>query len=302
LDALSVTRRAVSQDQLNSLLIHKERSLPEHLPGIRQSSPRVSVDLVSGGPPLIDEFAIKLPHVSFMLAFGEHSSWEAIGPRPLVKRHFRNRFHFIPAETELKVRLAGADETIPEFVAMLIDAAFADMIMAELFDRGDRGKPTIGNAEAKLLALAKTIRGQMLERTNLKALQLESFATLCLAEWSDHANGSSPTLIAPKALGRVKDYMHTHLDRDLTLADLASIAELSPSHFLKSFKETTGQTPHRYLTARRIEKARGDLETTNLPLAEIAYGAGFASQSHMTDVFRKHLHISPGRYRKSMRS
>lgn len=286
-------------DKFRVQLIHNGESIPAPSAGVRQVSPRVSLELIPAGPAPFEEFAVQVPYVSVMVAFGEHSSWEAIGAKPLVKRHFRNRFHFLPAGTELNVRI---DAPMPEFMLMYVEASFAASITSQLFDHKDIGMPAMGNAEAKLLALGKTIRCQMLGQKTLKALQLESIATLCLAEWWAHETDEASSAPSPRTFDKVKDYMQAHLDCDLTLADLAAIAELSPSHFLRSFKETTGQTPHRYLTERRVDWARKALETTDLPLAEVAYDAGFASQSHMTDVFKTHLNISPGRYRKSMRS
>ena len=288
----------MSRDKFQVELIHHGESVPAPPLGVRQVSPRVGLELIPAGPAPFDEFAISMPYVSVMVAFGEHSSWEAIGAKPLVKHNFRNRFHFMPADTKLSVRI---DEPMPEFIVMYVDPSFAAAVTAELFDREKVGLPAMGNAEAKLLALGKTIRGQILAQKKLRALQLESFATLFLAEWSAHDVDEASSVLSIRAFDRVKDYIDTHLDRDLTLADLANVAELSPSHFLKSFKEATGQTPHRYLTECRVARARKALETTDSSIAEIAYDAGFASQSHMTDVFRTHLNISPGRYRKSMR-
>lgn len=294
-----MTLQAMSLDPPDLALIHQGEKVHAPPPTKRHASPRVCVDFFSAGLPPFDEFVVKLPHVSIMVAFGMQSGWEAIGSKPLVKRSFRNRFHLIPADTELSIR---SDAARPEFLIMHVDASFAASVMGELFERDEVGPPTIGNAQARLLALGKTIRGQMLGKSELKKLQLESFATLFLAESVDNVAPVQPGPICPQILSRLNDYIRAHLDQDLTLADLASVAGLSPSHFLKSFKEAVGETPHRYLTEHRVKHARDQLEQTNLSLAEIAYSSGFASQSHMTDVFRSKLSISPGRYRKSIRS
>ena len=150
------------------------------------------------------------------------------------------------------------------------------------------------------------MRNQILENRRLGALQLESFAVLCLAEWLDDLS-EKPSALAQDgsrlpSLARVDDYIMAHLDQDLTLADLAKVAGLSPSYFLRAFKGATGRTPHRHLMERRVQQACDLLRRSDRPLAEITYCCGFASQSHMTDVFKRHMDITPGRYRQAHRA
>jgi transcriptional regulator GlxA family with amidase domain len=85
------------------------------------------------------------------------------------------------------------------------------------------------------------------------------------------------------------------------MADLARACNLSPGHFTRAFKQTTGQPPHRWLMERRIEKAKQLLTDTTLSLAEIAMACGFADQSHFTRVFSRTTHASPGAWRRYLR-
>lgn len=98
-------------------------------------------------------------------------------------------------------------------------------------------------------------------------------------------------------LRRVEAFVDANLDRPLDLFELASVAALSPSHFARAFRATTGLPPHRWLMARRVERAREMIARTRLPIAEIALACGFASQSHMNDVFRRHMLATPRRWR-----
>jgi AraC family transcriptional regulator len=61
-----------------------------------------------------------------------------------------------------------------------------------------------------------------------------------------------------------------------------------------------GFSPHRYLTARRIEIAKHLLERTHFSIAEIALETGFSSQAHFTNRFREHLELTPRQYRRSV--
>jgi len=101
-------------------------------------------------------------------------------------------------------------------------------------------------------------------------------------------------------LRRVLDYIEAHLARDLTLAELAEVACLSPSHFSRAFKQAVGTGPHRYTVQRRVERAKALLRHTENTLAGIAAATGFADQSHFTAAFRREVGLTPGRFRAAL--
>jgi AraC family transcriptional regulator len=103
-------------------------------------------------------------------------------------------------------------------------------------------------------------------------------------------------------LARVVDYVEAHLDERTCIGDLAALVGMRDYEFSRAFKASTNVAPYQFVIDRRIERARSLLEATERPLADIAYACGFASQSHMTDVFRVKLGVTPGRYRKERRS
>jgi AraC family transcriptional regulator len=109
-----------------------------------------------------------------------------------------------------------------------------------------------------------------------------------------------PNGLSCERLKRVYDFVEGHLDQRLSLTDLASISCLSPYHFSRSFKQTVGVGPQRYVTRRRLERAKTLMRRTNLPLALIAQEAGFADQSHLTSVFRREIGVTPGHYRAQL--
>jgi AraC family transcriptional regulator len=91
----------------------------------------------------------------------------------------------------------------------------------------------------------------------------------------------------------VIEYIEAHLDQDLTLSELATVAGFSVSHFKPLFKHAVGVPVHRYVVERRVELARRLLVTGRLTMAEIAVEAGFAHQSHMARCMRRVLGLSP---------
>jgi AraC-like DNA-binding protein len=112
-----------------------------------------------------------------------------------------------------------------------------------------------------------------------------------------------PRGLSARRLKSVLGYIRDHLHAALTLRDLAAVAHLSPYHFARRFKESTGLPPHQYIIARRIERAkqllRGEEELT---LAQVAARVGFWDQGHFTRHFKRLVGATPGRFREPARS
>ena len=83
-----------------------------------------------------------------------------------------------------------------------------------------------------------------------------------------------------------------------SLAALAEAAGYSKAHFVRLFRRTTGTSPHRYVLLWRLEQAKGLIEGSRLPLAEVATATGFASQSHLNSAFVKAYGCTPGHLRR----
>ena len=98
-------------------------------------------------------------------------------------------------------------------------------------------------------------------------------------------------------LRRVIEYVDAHLDRDLTLAELAAVADFSPSHFKALFKQAAGVPVHRFVLERRVERARLRLLTGSQSITEIALETGFAHPSHMARWMRRLLGLGPSQIR-----
>ena len=100
-------------------------------------------------------------------------------------------------------------------------------------------------------------------------------------------------------LNQVKDFIEERLAEDLSIADMAAVVHMSQFHFARAFKTATGESPHRYLTQRRMEQAKVLLSVTRLSVAEVAYRVGFYNTSHFTAQFRKATGTTPKAYRDS---
>jgi len=106
--------------------------------------------------------------------------------------------------------------------------------------------------------------------------------------------------------GRLSRSQHAHLDElianelcsDLSMATLCSALGLSKTHFVRLFRNTTGISPHRYVMNKRLERAHDLITSSDEPLAEVASAAGFASQSHLSRLYRQAYGATPGSVRQ----
>jgi AraC-like DNA-binding protein len=115
-----------------------------------------------------------------------------------------------------------------------------------------------------------------------------------------HARAKSRTLsyaLDDRRLQRVLQFVDTNLQNAIRLKDLAAVAYLSPFHFSRAFRAATGQSPHRLLRERRIEKAKQLIVQGTASLAEIALICGFSSQASFTRAFTRAVGSPPGQYR-----
>jgi AraC family transcriptional regulator len=100
----------------------------------------------------------------------------------------------------------------------------------------------------------------------------------------------------PRAkLVRALEYIQDQLDTDLTVSGIAQAVGLSPYHFTRLFKESTGQSPHQYVVDARVRKAKELLTTGKFTISEAAFHLGFADQSHLTRHFKRVFGLPPKR-------
>jgi AraC family transcriptional regulator len=98
---------------------------------------------------------------------------------------------------------------------------------------------------------------------------------------------------------RVTDYLEAHLARAVALEELAALVGLSEHHFCTAFRRSTGLPPHRWLTARRMERAKALMRAGGTGLTEIALEVGYGSQSAFGAAFRRTVGVTPSAWRRS---
>jgi AraC-like DNA-binding protein len=97
---------------------------------------------------------------------------------------------------------------------------------------------------------------------------------------------------------RARDAMDRSYARPLDVRALAAIAHVSEAHFARTFRATFGETPHRYLQRRRVERAMFLLRETGRPVTDICFEVGFGSLGTFSRTFRDIVGRSPRAYRK----
>ena len=102
-------------------------------------------------------------------------------------------------------------------------------------------------------------------------------------------------LLAP--LRRARDHVDRHYQEPLDLEGLAAVAGVSKYHFARSFETTYGETPMRYLTRRRIERAQDLLRAANLTVTEVCMLVGFSSLGSFSTRFAQLVGETPTAYR-----
>jgi AraC family transcriptional regulator len=94
------------------------------------------------------------------------------------------------------------------------------------------------------------------------------------------------------------DYMHEHIEENLSLETIAQVVGMSRYHFIRCFKQAIGISPYQYLVQQRVERAKRLLQVSQLSLTEIAIACGFANQSHFTTCFKRQIKITPRTFAK----
>jgi AraC-like DNA-binding protein len=108
--------------------------------------------------------------------------------------------------------------------------------------------------------------------------------------------------LAPWQARRVVDHVLANLELPIRIEDLASLTRLSTSHFSRAFKLSFNVSPHAYIMALRLARARALMLESDEQISRIAAACGFADQAHFSRVFRRKVGCAPGLWRRERRS
>ena len=123
----------------------------------------------------------------------------------------------------------------------------------------------------------------------LVARLLRNYSATCVAK---QAKGG----LGKRKLKLVLDYIQAHITEEITLAKMADIADLSPFHFSRIFKESVGVSPNRYVNYCRVEKAKRLLEQQQISIIQISAACGYSNPSYFIRQFRKIMGVTPKVY------
>lgn len=135
-------------------------------------------------------------------------------------------------------------------------------------------------------SLGKALATRLLQRHNQRSLPMREVAG-GLGSWK---------------LKQVISYIEDNLESELSLAEIASVASVSVSHLKTLFRQSTGMPVHQYVLRRRVERAKLLLQDRSLSIAQVAFAAGFAHQSHLARHMRKILGVTPAVVRQELTS
>ena len=204
-----------------------------------------------------------------------------------------------------------------DFVHLLLSPDLVGQVAIEEFDRDLSGlnfSDGVGFRDPYLEALFRGMTAALEEQRDRQRLYVESLLIVLTVTLINRRSTFMKTVVpasgvpqlekgglAPWKLRRVIDYMIEHRNSDIGLSELTDLVELSRAQFFRSFKQSTGTTPHRYLAELRFREGKRLLDQNKLDLAEIASASGFSSVEAFAATFRRHYGITPQAYWKAKR-
>jgi AraC family transcriptional regulator len=165
--------------------------------------------------------------------------------------------------------------------------------------------PRFAILDPLLEQLAVAITAALRDGSVEDGLYVDTIAQMMAVHLARHYSSRSRPPRMPKTraisawkIRRLIEFIEENLDGDLTLEAMAGEVEISPLYLPRAFKSAVGQSPHQYVLARRIERARDLLRNTDSPIVEVALSSGFSSQSHLCNWFLRSVGVSPAAYRR----
>lgn len=242
---------------------------------------------------------------------------------PFLSAHLRNpcqlstrwngklrRSRSLPGETIImsanQENSWAGDGEIDE-LQMFLDPVLIQDAAAEISDRNVDLLEGIGIRDPVMAALAGRLVEELSNPGRCSSMIGDAMAHALTAQLlSRHSNLRGATSIARIDMPAHKvrsaiEYIETHLGDDVSIEAVASALGMSSFRFARGFARSTGQSPHQFLVARRIEVAKDLLRSSDRSLADVARTVGFSTQSHFTVVFGKRCQMTPLAYRRLMR-
>ncbi len=234
---------------------------------------------------------------------GEHGAFHVVHRAPdgrLQRTFVRSpQVAVIPAQRPHAV--TGASAT--DLVMLRLDPAFYEAKAREALYRD---APILAERyaaiDAFLREVGNSLRTQLSTQWTCHHAYLDALAGVIAVHLARNYSGdrdAPPAYagLAPHRLRRVVGFVDDHIGESLLVRQLAETVHMSAYHFARMFRKATGQPPHLFVTLRRIERAKRLLGDDRMSLGDVGATVGFQTQSHFTDVFRRHTGVTPGVFR-----
>lgn len=253
--------------------------------------------------PYSDSFAANRFHLLVFHLDGPIKIERELDGRRDQARVLPGGIFYLPAARDFSVAVHSSLETLHIYLDHDLVRAAAGELCA-----GDPDTiefiPRMGRMDSSLESLGRMIHN-MLQDGQSDFFSDGAARMLAAQLVREHSTGNHRAVTAvgglsAKQLMAVQDLIQDRMEESICVEELATAAALSPIHFARQFKKSTGQAPHQYLIEARIKRAMHLLQS-DLSLAEIAYRCGFTHQEHMTRLFGRKLGMTPGAYRKELR-
>jgi AraC family transcriptional regulator len=165
-------------------------------------------------------------------------------------------------------------------------------------------EPVVAARDATVLGVAAVLKRTHVGAIELDTLEASTLAHRLVAHLADHYCDPRPRRahrtgwLDRAVIDQTAEFVEDRIGRPLTLDDLAAQAHLSPYHFARAFKRSTGLAPHQFVTMRRMERAKTLLLSTRTSVPEIAHTLGYLNVSHFRRLFRRHTGFAPSDLRR----
>ena len=128
----------------------------------------------------------------------------------------------------------------------------------------------------------------------------------CRSSWQtsefDCRLNRSPARLTKNEISKVMEFMEASIARNITLECIAALVGLSPRHFRRLFRASTGVGPNEMFTNMRLERAARDLRDSRKNVTEISFDCGFSQPQHLATAFRRKFGLTPTEFRRNVAS
>lgn len=215
--------------------------------------------------------------------------------------------HFMPADGEHRTMVSAMSPDLAAHVLLVPRRHLLAYLSSEQFAPQATCRRVLAPNDAILQKCMRCIAGGGLHGDPGHDGDCDAAARRLVLRLVELSGGGRPdwhdgeSIFDLRTLASLTDVVDASLRTGCSLSDLSVHVGLSPSHFARKFRASTGLSLHRFVNRRRLEAALRRLKDQREPLAAVAIDLGFSSQSHMTRLFSSLTGMTPAKYRKQFR-